>query len=741
MKSISRFLLFALTLISVGAHASPVATTAGSNLTAYNSGFGATNNNNWNTLTNPRTGADSAPTADFGNCNALILRCAQPKCKSGGCTDMDVTSAIVTGCVNSNDTCKQYGAELVNYISAQLVAQSTAKANQASAAAASQETNQQMAQLQQTITALQQQVTESNANMQAALDAQQQSIASQIASAATSSAPVSSGGGTTAPAPTSGGASTVTDSTELTSTQRVAAESGVSEDLILREQISGEILSKIEAAEKSLETLEQTMSTAFGYAGCDKRGDNCTGPKRVKKFKELANEFFDPYEDVLDDLYEAILLSQSVGVDVSNIYMMLNNSCERWAKYACSKPMTTIVDPNDSNKNLYTWPRYNELNCVGGKSVPGAPIVACKKYEIETVDGVKNRVCKEWGSGLGSVRGNQECHDGQTIPPEDDTSCTMIEILSGNSEDKVARGYLYPDEGDMGDMVRVGCASNALKGSWLFRGKKQQASINIDTLRRIIEQDNSEIGFARSHKNDLGQREQVKYCALTEPGYMNLQKYVGLRGLPTTNICINDRTLDKNMDRAYIGESDSIIAIARNACLEKTGAPQFSERLFSCFCYKKDINNRNVPATGVGDDKCDQTASQEELGNAEGRICRQYGAVYSGGNCDCTRAYPEDRDLCETRFMRPSTLNAPTPNTVTPFVPRVSGSGGLYGNDNNFNNFMSAANQCSDAGGSYENGVCKCMFVSFNSACCKCSGGLIIDKPGRNPLQCLNVQC
>ena len=61
MKSLSRFLMFALALISVGAHASPVATTVGSNLTAYNPGFGATNNNNWNILTNPRSGAESAP--------------------------------------------------------------------------------------------------------------------------------------------------------------------------------------------------------------------------------------------------------------------------------------------------------------------------------------------------------------------------------------------------------------------------------------------------------------------------------------------------------------------------------------------------------------------------------------------------------------------------------------------------------------------------------------------------------
>ncbi|MGN0916735.1 MAG: hypothetical protein ACI4NZ_00805 [Candidatus Enterousia sp.] len=640
MKSLSRFLMFALALISVGAHASPVATTVGSNLTAYNPGFGATNNNNWNILTNPRSGAESAPVADFGNCNALILRCAQPKCASGGCTDMDVTSEIVTGCVNSNDTCKQYGADLVKYISAQLVAQSTAKANQAATAAqnaAAQQNNQQMQAMQQQMAALQQQIAESNANMQAALDAQQQSTAQAIADAtANVSKSSSAGGANSASAPETSNI----DTTELTTTQRIAVESGVPEDLLLREQISGEILSKIEDAEKNLNTLKQTMNLAFEYAGCDSRGDNCTGPKRVKKFKDLAGEFFDPYEDVLDDLYEAILLSQSVGVDVSNIYMMLNNSCERWAKYSCSKPMTVVDDPNSNNK-LYVWPRYNSNNCKNGKSIAGAPI------------GASNNANNIISYNTGSVRGGMECNIGQTIPPEDDTSCTMIEVLSGDSANDVARGYLYPDEGDMGDMVRVGCASNALKSSWLFRGKKQQASINIDTLRRIIEQDNAQISFTSRSDNDLKQNEQLKYCALTESGYMNLQKYVGLRGLPTTGICINERSLNKNLDRVYVGRSDTVIEKAFQECKKRypTGtsdnAVAFSKVLYKCYCY--DNTSKLVSS------ECDTNTSRTAMYNAEERYCDQYGGAWVGVQCDCTHApYPEDRALCESRFNRPS---------------------------------------------------------------------------------------
>lgn len=704
MKSLSRFLMFALALVSVGAHASPVATTVGSNLTAYNSGMGATNNNNWNLLTNPRSGADSAPAADFGNCNALILRCAQPKCSSGGCTDMDVTSAIVTGCVNSNEMCKQYGADLVNYISAQLVAQSTAKANQVAAAAQSataQQNNQQMQAMQQQMAALQQQIAESNANMQAALDAQQQSTAQAIANAATSASNSASNSINTS----AGATSAVADTADLTTTQRIAVESGVSEDLLLREQISGEILTQIENAEQSLKTLKQTMTTAFEYAGCDSRGDNCTGPKRVKKFKDLAGEFFDPYEDVLDDLYEAILLSQSVGVDVSNIYMMLNNSCERWAKYSCSKPLTVMDDPTKTGNKLYVWPRYDNNNCKNGKSVAGGPIGIA--YSVNNIN--NSYVSYSYGS----VRGGMECNIGQTIPPEDDTSCTMIQVLSGNSEDKVLRGYLYPDEGDMGDMVRVGCASNALKGSWLFRGKKQQASITIDILRRIIEQDNAQISFTSLSKNDLQQQEQLKYCALTESGYMNLQKYVGLRGLPTKDICINERALNRNLDRVYVGQSESILRMAEDACFagENRGTPAFSKILYKCYCY----NNSGKAATT----QCDKKQSESKMDAEHQRYCeRQFGGVWFGGECDCTKApYDEDRALCESRFDRPSTV----PGAGGSSRPKLPSSCVMT---------TSAKQCCTDRGGMFipsstdlTTGDCMCGINKMSMSLDKCGYG------------------
>ena len=136
MKTLIGFLSVLLCVAPFGVANAVVSQTAGNNLTAYNGESGAANNNRWNNAMNSRSGGnETVATADFGNCNAVIMRCAQPKCSSGGCTDMSVTFAIVSGCVQASAPCKQYGDELVQYISAQLVAQSTAKANAACAAA------------------------------------------------------------------------------------------------------------------------------------------------------------------------------------------------------------------------------------------------------------------------------------------------------------------------------------------------------------------------------------------------------------------------------------------------------------------------------------------------------------------------------------------------------------------------------------------------------------------------------
>ncbi len=620
MKYLTRFLLFAMALVPVDANCAPVPTTLGSNLTAYNGASGATNNNNWNNLMNNRTVGANSPTADFGNCNALILRCAQPKCATGGCTSMDVARPIVSGCVQSNETCKQYGNDLIEYISAQLVANSTAKANaqaaaaqNAAAQAAAQQNAQQLqamqAQMQQMQSQMAAQNAETVAQLQNALEEQKQLTAQAIADANNAKA-----------TETVATASSVVGG--LTGAQAAAAQAGVSADLLAREQISGQILSKIENAETQLKTLKATMNNAFEYAGCDSRGNNCAGPKRVKAFKTRAMEFFDPYESVLDEIYDALVLAQSVGVDITDIYMLLNNSCNQWGQYLCSSPLESY---QQGDQTLYRWPRYDRNTCPNNTT------------------SVAGTIYNEYGNPAGSVRGGHACILGQTVPPEDDASCTMINAITNTDDEGVRRNYLYASQGDYGDNVRVGCASSALDSSPMFRNRKKQAKIDIEILQRIIDQDSYPVS-TRRNRNNLD-REEVKYCALTESTYASLQKYASLKTLPTKDICINERKLNKTMDRVLLVDSSSIMEIAAQTCTETKGKDaEFSTITYGCYCVGADGKDAQK-------DKCDATQSVNAKNNAEKSLCERFGATWDGTSCKCSAAeYDDERRDCAYKF-------------------------------------------------------------------------------------------
>lgn len=471
MKPIARFLLVALSLVSADTALAVVASTRGNNLTAYNGNSGAVNNNTWNTLMNSRAATSGeAATADFGNCNAIVLRCAQPKCASGGCTDMAVATSIVDGCVRSNEACQQYGSDLVSYIAAQLVANSTAKVNAQNAAAqtaaanaAAQQNAQQLqamqAQMQQMQQTMAQQNADTVAQLQSALAQQQEQFAA--AQAASQTAATSSVSDTVA-APDNG----------LTAAQNAAAAAGVSADTLAREQITGQIYEKIENSETQMKALKTTMQDAFTYAGCDTSGNNCTGPHRVKAFKQRAMNFFEPYNAVLDEVYDALILAQSVGVDISDIYMMLNGTCNAWAQYMCSAGQVM---------------HYTAQNCVNGVSVAtidtgiiddGARV----RYDTK-LD--KQVPCTKTIS-TGVLGNNKSCRVGQVVPMSDG-GCQLVRMLT--STEDVRREWLNIAEGDESQSIRVGCASEALDNSTLFRNRKKQATIDIETLERIIEQD------------------------------------------------------------------------------------------------------------------------------------------------------------------------------------------------------------------------------------------------------------
>ncbi len=240
-------------------------------------------------------GCLEADGVNYNNCYGMVLRCASPKCKSGGCGDSGVATGIADGCMSSLSGriafgCKQFPT-ISSAVAAALAADSAGKAQQAEAAAISAQTNQQMAMMQQ-------QMEQMNQQVQMA----QQQAASQVQ--------------------------------EVLAAQAAQQQTSVSQsDLLARATPSGELLTKLDNINASLATVRKAMQDAFTYAGCNATGDNCTGPKRVAAFKQKAEAFFDPYDNARREVYKALISAQALGVDVNDIYRMLTNSCSVWGLY------------------------------------------------------------------------------------------------------------------------------------------------------------------------------------------------------------------------------------------------------------------------------------------------------------------------------------------------------------------------------------------------------------------------
>jgi hypothetical protein len=471
MKFSLGFLYVAISAVLAAPALANVATTAGSNLTAYN-GTGATNNNQWNNLMNARGGmATQTATANFGNCNAVVLRCATPKCSSGGCTDMGVARPIVAGCVNSNASCKKHGDELIDYITAQIVAQSNAKVQeqqnavaiaqaQAEAQAnAAAQSNAQMQQMQSQMAEMQQQMAESMAAMQQQMAAQSESQSAQIQSALEEQRASYESQAESSLSP-------VVEGLEgMGVAEQLAAKNGISADVLMREQMGGKIETAVEDAVTSMKTLKTKLDELLEYAGCDSSANNCTGPKRVKKFKDLANGFFDPYESVVENMYDALILAMTVGVDVSDVIMLLSGSCNMWGKYMCDRCNKEGDHGDEGRCECYG---ANNTNCY---------------YRVVTNDG--------------KVSKNQP-------------HCRLVSIL--NENETIQREWIDANSGMTGS-TQVACASDVVMSVSLFRGMKKTATLDIETLRNLVNQD-----ALPSCKRNGSNRDQVKYDIKTECG-------------------------------------------------------------------------------------------------------------------------------------------------------------------------------------------------------------------------------
>lgn len=650
MKSFTRFLLLALCLAPCGAGADTV-TPVGSNLTQYNSGMGAINNNNWNNLMNSRSGGTAA-TADFGNCNAVILRCAQPKCT--GCTSLELARPIVSGCVQSNANCKQYGDDLIEYISAQLVANSTARANeqalsaqaaaaQSAAAQSAQQLQQMQAQMQQMQAEMAAQNAQQMQQMQAALEEQKQLTAQAIADASAASATPAASAATVNTTNNNMVASPSGEN-QVTAAQMAAAQAGVSADLLAREQISGQILSKIENAEVAMKTLKAAMDKTFEYAGCDKTGNNCAGPKRVKAFKNYAMDFFEPYNDVLDELYDALITAQAVGVDITDIYMMLEGSCNVWGEYLCSDTTNYYYGNERTESGRGSGDSFKETsstgwnNCVNGKSTRSP-----------------------------TTKGGHECYVGQVIPAEDSPACTLHRTLSDQS--LVYRNWLYAEEGENDAMIRVGCASAALETSTFFRNRKKQASIDIDTLQRIIEQDAPQTyGSSRWGTSTDPLKDGIKYCAVNPKTLQELQKVVTLKKLPD-KVCVKEDDLGKELDRNGAGVSVAD-ASSSNKSEETSGGISVLDCSNSMW---KDSN------------ECK---------------CRNSGGTWWGG-CSCPQFYELTNHECQFRFSSSAKLTVPDLNVTT-----LSSNSAFTNVSSNTKNLLE--DNCNSRNGTWRDGKCMC---------------------------------
>lgn len=552
MKSIAKFLLAVFSFAPAVAGAAPIATTAGSNLTGYNGSSGSAIGNQWNTATNPRANATpSSVKADYGNCNALMLRCATPKCVGGGCSSMDVAKTIATGCVNANATCKKHGDGLIEFIAGQLVADSVADANKQAAAAqaqaqaaAAQQNNQavqqQMASMQQQMAQMQQQNNAQLASLQSALEESQRAAAQAQAATKSSAASGESVG------------------VALTAAEENAVKSGVDTETIERAKITGQILTSMEGVDSALNQLKTNMRAAFKYGGCNEiNGDNCEGPRRVKKFKELAMKFFEPYDALGTNLEDALIKAQSVGVDMSDIYMMLNGSCNRWAEYICTYTTTSSIQYCTAWK--CTKPSYGDkTTCEGaggtwecatyGTTSAGIPV-----YNKDAFQGTCDDSTHKSNGLAGLTKGGVQCATGQVIPPEDLVMCTINKIYNDDEGyAAIQEKLLNPDESSTG-IIRVGCASNILNNS-LFkrRNSARKGGVSIDILEYLITQDapNSFGTYQGSgntteyctpldtdSKNSACKNDITKYCAVDPDNDTRLRSATLSKSLGSTICC------------------------------------------------------------------------------------------------------------------------------------------------------------------------------------------------------------
>lgn len=470
------FFYFFLVLILI-----PKLSLSDNNLTSFDGDINSLNTNEWNNLTNERSSNTNNVTANFGNCNSIILRCVQPKCASGGCLSIDIVQPIVEACVMTNDACKNYGEALIKSISGQIVAKQTAKENERNTKnnqEAQQQANIQLQQMQNQMNQQMQTLQQEMANQKAESEQKiQQALAEQKAEFENQKKNYEQENNTQ----------------PLKSEEEIekATEKGISADTLLREQASGQILSKIEAAETALKAVKKSMQNVFEYAKCDRNGNNCEGPKRITAFKTKTQPFFDSYDSTLDSLEDAINSSIVLGVNMTDISMMLNGGCNMWGKFVCMKNQYLRYASCDLNGEITETKKENDQDITKTRKKTLSDCY-CYNYIGENTD--KKLPCPHNLSENGQIIKNQTY------------GCRLIGNLS--SRDNVQSEWLYSESNSETDTnVQIACVIDSNTSNMIIKRKRKRSNIDIETLQDIINEspNNLEQCYKNTTEADLEQ--------------------------------------------------------------------------------------------------------------------------------------------------------------------------------------------------------------------------------------------
>lgn len=251
--------------------------------------------------------------------------------------------------------------------------------------------------------------------------------------------------------------------------------------------------------------------------------------------RELAGAFIEPYDKVVEKISDALDIAQVVGVDLSDIYMMLNNSCNQWGQYMCpgGGMITYDTDPKTGQKGAPTVctnslgvdnADYNSclLDCkmrntvanvpstqlnvnltapnMGGNSLTGG-LSSTPKLEVDqnlvANANTESNCINECASRKGGLKVTADCKP-----------CTLLKLLPDKEE--VYDMWVNTEGNSQTNQVIVACASSAMKTGLLARHAKRKSGagvLDLDILDEWIK--TYESSAAKANEDSTGKA----YCS------------------------------------------------------------------------------------------------------------------------------------------------------------------------------------------------------------------------------------